>query len=291
MVPQIWQTWLFAGAALVTIVVSLVGQPDLTTQLLMLAPTVAILGLPHGALDLPIAQVLWPLVGWRAKLRFAVLYVSLAMLVIVVWIVLPGPALFAFLIYSAFHFSGDWDEAGATLRLGGGVATVGAPALFQTNEVATIFAYLAPEPAATAASMFLMVAGGVSLAVFAATITLRPQLRTRAAGEQAIVWISAACLAPLVYFIVYFCALHSMRHFSNAFVTLDNPRQTLRAAVALSIVTVLAGLIGFMVLQGFQPEFLEHSILRVVFIGLAALTVPHMILVDLFQRQIDRVDY
>lgn len=291
MVPQIWQTWLFAGAALVTIVVSLVGQPDLTTQLLILAPTVAILGLPHGALDLPIVQVLWPLDGWRSKVRFIGLYVGLAMLVILVWIVLPGPALFAFLIYSAFHFSGDWDDAGATLRFSGGVATVGAPALFQTNEAAAIFAYLAPEPAASAASMFLAVAGGVSLAVFAATIILRPQLRTRAAGEQVIVWISAACLAPLVYFIVYFCALHSVRHFSNAFVSLDNPRQALRVAVALSTVTVLAGLIGFMVLQDSQPKLLEHSILRIVFIGLAALTVPHMILVDRFQRQVDRVDY
>jgi Brp/Blh family beta-carotene 15,15'-monooxygenase len=285
-VPQIWQTWLFAAAALLTIVVSLVGQPDLITQLFILAPAVAILGLPHGALDLPIAQALWPLDGWRGKLRFVGLYVCLALLVIAVWIVLPGTALYVFLFYSAFHFSGDWDGAGATLRFSGGVATVGAPALFQTGEVATLFGYLAPEPAAELAALLLAVIAGISLGIFVATISLRPQLRNSAAGEQGIIWIAAACLTPLVYFVVYFCMLHSVRHFSNAFASLDDPHQGLRVATLLSVVTVFAGVIGFIVLQGFKPELLEQSILRIIFIGLAALTVPHMILVDRFQRKL-----
>jgi Brp/Blh family beta-carotene 15,15'-monooxygenase len=284
-IPQIWQTWLFAAVAFVTIAVSLIGQPDLTVQLFILAPAVAILGLPHGALDLPIAQALWPLDGCRGKLRFVGLYVGLALLVVVVWIILPGPALIAFLIYSAVHFSGDWDDAGTTLRVCGGVATVGAPALFRSDEVTTLFSYLAPEPAANVAAVFLAVAGGLSLSVFAATIVLRSSSRTNAAFEQGVIWMMAACLSPLVYFIVYFCTLHSVRHFNDALLSLNNRRQALRVAVILSGVTVVAGLIGFTALSATDPELLEQSILRIVFIGLAALTVPHMILVDRFQRQ------
>jgi Brp/Blh family beta-carotene 15,15'-monooxygenase len=111
-------------------------------------------------------------------------------------------------------------------------------------------------------------------------------LRNSAAGEQGIIWIAAACLTPLIYFVVYFCMLHSVRHFSNAFASLDYPHQGLRVATLLSVVTVFAGVIGFIVLQGFKPELLEQSILRIIFIGLAALTVPHMILVDRFQRKL-----
>jgi hypothetical protein len=113
------------------------------------------------------------------------------MLVIVVWIVLPGPALFAFLIYSAIHFSGDWDDAGVILRLSGGVATVGAPTLFQTENVAMIFAYLAPEPAANTAAILLAIAGAISLAVFAASMISSPKSRTNAALEQGMIWITA----------------------------------------------------------------------------------------------------
>ena len=53
-------------------------RPDLATQLLLLAPLVAILGLPHGALDLPMAEMLWPLDGWRGKLTFVTLYLGLS---------------------------------------------------------------------------------------------------------------------------------------------------------------------------------------------------------------------
>jgi hypothetical protein len=48
----------FASAAILTIVVSLIGQPVLITQLFILVQAVAILA-RHGALDLPIAQALW----------------------------------------------------------------------------------------------------------------------------------------------------------------------------------------------------------------------------------------
>ena len=83
-----WQTWIFVCAAIITIAVNFVLQPDLQMQLLMLVPAVVVLGLPHGALDLSIAQILWPLEGWRGKARFVSLYISLALLVIGIWIVL-----------------------------------------------------------------------------------------------------------------------------------------------------------------------------------------------------------
>ena len=105
---SVWQTWLFVGVAAFAVVMTGLIEPDLTTQVLLLVPLVAVFGLPHGALDLPIAQALWPFRGWRGKARFSILYLSIAGLVVLVWVLLPSLSLFAFLIYSAFHFFGDW---------------------------------------------------------------------------------------------------------------------------------------------------------------------------------------
>lgn len=281
----LWQTTVFAIAVLVMIGANLLFQPDLTLQVLMLVPAVAILGLPHGALDLPIAQLLWPLKGWRGHARFAVLYVGLAVLLIFFWIAFPSPALFAFLIYSAVHFSGDWDYEGPALRWTGGVATLGAPALFRQDDVATIFSYLAPLNTANIAAQFLAFSGTAALIVYMSLVLLGPAYRTRAAVELGIIWIAAACLAPLVYFIVYFCALHSVRHFTDALVSLDRKRLALGIVALLCGLTVIAGYIGYIIMQWTGADLLEQSVLQIVFVGLAALTVPHMILVDRFQSR------
>lgn len=284
MTTPAWQTWLFAAAAIVTISVNLLFQPDLIFQLLMLVPAIVVLGLPHGALDLSIAQALWPLIGWQGKTRFVGAYVGLTLLVIGFWIVFPGPALFGFLIYSAFHFSSDWDGEDNLLRITGGATTVGAPALFWQNDVATIFAYLAPEPTANLAALSLAIAGGVALILFVSLIILRPTVPTRTTVEQGIIWIAAACLSPLVYFVLYFCSLHAVRHFTRALASLENQGHALRIAGLLTAITVFGGLIGFTILQRHNAAMMEQSILQIVFIGMAALTVPHMLLVDRFQK-------
>jgi Brp/Blh family beta-carotene 15,15'-monooxygenase len=279
-----WQTWLFAATAIVAISMNLLFQPDLMVQLFVLVPPIAILGLPHGALDLSIAQALWPLVGWQGKARFVSAYVGLTLLVIGFWIVFPGPALFGFLIYSAFHFSSDWDGEDNLLRIIGGVTTVGAPALFWQAKVAAIFAYLAPEPAANLAALSLAIAGCVALILCVSLTILCPMVRTRATVEQGIIWIAAACLSPLVYFVIYFCSLHTVRHFTSALASLENQRHALRTAGLLTALTVFGGLIGFIILQKADTAVPEQSILQIVFIGIAALTVPHMLLVDRFQK-------
>lgn len=73
---------LFAAAATLAIVAALAFEPGPTRQILVPAPLVAILDLPHGALDLPIDEALRPLHGWRCKLRSVLGDLSLAAVVI-----------------------------------------------------------------------------------------------------------------------------------------------------------------------------------------------------------------
>lgn len=277
-----WQITLFGVCVVGAIAMQSVFTLTLTQQILILAPFVAILGLPHGALDLPIAQVLWPLDTRVAKLKFFATYLGMVCIVIAVWMIFPGPALIAFLGYSIFHFSDDWAGAAAPLRWTGGIATIGAVSLFHTAEVALLFAYLAPTAFALTAATILAVLGLGSLAVFMAILVLRPAVRTQAAWEQVMIWIAAFTLPPLLFFIVYFCGLHSIRHLTQTLQSVPKTGQALVVSALLSCaVVVIAGMIWTLL-----PDTALDASFQIVFIGLAALTVPHMLLVDRLRRQV-----
>lgn len=281
-----WQTAVFALSALGAIVVSATLDPGLAVQMALLAPFVAVLGLPHGALDWPIAEALWPLDSRRAKLLFVALYLGLVGCVVLVWVIFPGPALIAFLTYSAIHFSEDWSNAPAGLRWSGGTATIGAPALFHQQDVTRLFDYLAPENVAIFAAQATALTGGLALALLLVTLLCDRNARGQAALEQVLLWSTAFVLEPLIYFAVYFCALHSMRHFTIALKSTANARRGLGMSIALSIVVigVAAVFVGSQGQIGTAASEIPDVLMQTIFIGLAALTVPHMLLVDRFHR-------
>lgn len=277
-----WQITLFGICVATTIAVQSVFTLTQTQQILILAPFVAIFGLPHGALDLPIAQGLWRLDTRVAKLKFFATYLGLVCIVIALWMLFPGPALIIFLGYSIFHFSGDWAGAVAPLRWTGGIATIGAVSLFHTAEVAFLFVYLAPSAFALTAATILAVLGAGNLAVFMAILVLRPAVRTQAAWEQVMIWIAAFALPPLLFFIVYFCGLHSVRHLTQTLQSVPKTGQALMVSALMSCaVVVTAGMIWMLL-----PDTALDASFQIVFIGLAALTVPHMLLVDRLSRQV-----
>ncbi len=277
------QTCVFLSGLVLFVAIDGIAEPELYGQVLILAPAVALLGLPHGALDLPMAEVVWPLDTWQRSLLFFAGYLGLAGGVAGLWFLAPALGLALFLAYSALHFSGDWAADGLAMRIAGGASAIGAPAIFHTAEVAEIFALLGPataaRPIADAAALL-----GLSCALIAVAAVLRGRWRPRALLELTGIWIGAALLPPLLYFIAYFCLLHSLRHLIE---TLDAVPDRLRAirvgglAMALTLVGSTAALTALVAPSGGD---LEASILRVVFIGLAALTIPHMLLVERFER-------
>jgi Brp/Blh family beta-carotene 15,15'-monooxygenase len=299
------QTAIFLGGLLLLVLVDRLAAPGLTGQIMILAPAVALLGLPHGALDRPMAEALWPLSRTRDRVRFVSFYLGLAALVAALWWLVPALALAAFLAYSALHFAGDWEGEGRLVRVAGGVSAIGAPALFHTAEVAALFALLGPEEAAPAIAQGLAGAGalGGGLLLLSAT---RPGGRERAMAEQAGIWLGAALLPPLLYFVAYFCLLHSLRHFVDTYAALPDRAAARRAAVRVTAVTIAGAALALaaLLLVGgtaretglaamgaeLDPEkhfagSVDAAGLKVVFIGLAALTVPHMLLVERFRRR------
>ena len=95
--------------------------------------------------------------------------------------------------------------------------------------------------------------------------------------------ILALILPPLVSFSIYFCIIHSPRHI---FIILNkmNSHDRLRAIKETIFYSLTAFLLMFTVGYFLANSYIiTDSIIKVVFIGLAALTVPHMILIDYFE--------
>ena len=268
------------------------GMLTMTSLDLVALAAVVLIGLPHGALDGAIAMHL----GYANKIlnfiSFIALYVLMAGLVVALWIVMPAPCLFAFLIISMIHFgSGDarhgtgWMR-GAEIMAHGGLVVAGISQMHRT-EVDVVFGYLVGGDTTFVWSGLdiITVFVGVSIIVCVSQALWFRKWRSTAV-ELALLATLFAVVPPLVGFAVYFCLVHSARHVAGI---VSNLRRYMSVAslcvqtLAFTLASWLAGVAAVWWLADMTNP--EPTVLRVIFIGLAALTVPHMILVDGFYRR------
>lgn len=249
-------------------------------ELIVVAALILLLGVPHGALDplfarrLPSAK---SALGWIA---IGLGYALIASAVVAVWLVAPSLFLAAFLLISAAHFSGDpGQETGAVARVLYGGAIIVIPTLLHPAEVDTLFAALAGHEAASSIMPTLQVLAGpwLFLLILCAAIEARRDLMTGA--EIATLGLLALLAPPLVGFATFFCAMHSPRHIlRTADYASDVPRRVLWATGLVPMVLVIGVIAASWMWIGDEP--IDDWIMRIMFVGLAALTVPHMVLVE-----------
>lgn len=299
-------TILTFGAALA---VALLGSPPMPAQLALLAVGVALLGVPHGALDHLIGRrLLRPRLGGRWPVAFFATYLGLAAAVVAVWWQFPVAALVGFLMISAVHFGlGDVRSELSTPWLfpfevaARGALPILLPVFLHPAEVTALFAALTGDAAPSTAAVEGSSAAVAALLAPALAWTVAHHSRHRLAGgghAHGAVLVEITALAtvcwlapPLLAFTIYFCGWHSARH------TLETAEAlmpgSLRAALAnfallaapLSAVTVVMAAGAWGLLRVSTPSLqTAPALLQVVFIGLAALTVPHMALCATAQR-------
>ena len=94
--------------------------------------------------------------------------------------------------------------------------------------------------------------------------------------------------SPLVAFTVYFCFLHSIRHSISLVCELDNNDFTnglkifTKKALPLTIITATFCFLGLYLLN--NTYNFDSSVLKIIFIGLASLTFPHILLEYLIEK-------
>jgi Brp/Blh family beta-carotene 15,15'-monooxygenase len=246
---------------------------------------VAIVGLPHGASDTALARPRWQAwFGGAWLAAFLAAYLGTALVAFVFWISFPVTALALFLIVSAAHFghddlpSGLADGRGAGTPAGWarGLFVLGAPALFWRAEVAAIFAALLPADEAGAAEVLASLLQAIAVPAALASILLP---RMKGAGDNGDVSFLRSALVlvpfpPLVGFPLYFAAVHSARQMRRRTEALGLRS---RSDYLLTVWPYALGGVGVMTLAGLALTGVPDRLLATLFIGLATLTVPHIL--------------
>jgi len=253
---------------------------------------VVVIGLPHGAFDGAIARHLGYSRTLGGLIKFITVYLGLAGAVVAFWVWQPGLALALFLLISAVHFG--YGDATATngiaravqIAAHGGVAVFGI-SLFHLQQVTPIYAALTNGDIMLAVMMtemfpiFIMPVAALYLIAAISDAGLRPRL-----VELALLCLLLSVVPPLVGFAIYFCVIHTGRHMRQIWDRVSShvtPRHILSQAMLFTLAS-WGG--GAMMLWWLDSGNISQDLLQVIFIGLAALTVPHMILVDgLFRRR------
>ena len=88
-------------------------------------------------------------------------------------------------------------------------------------------------------------------------------------------------LTPVLAFTIYFCFLHSIRHSISLVFELDKSfkigfKKFIIRAIPLTSATIVIFLVAIYSLNNFYK--LDEAIYKVIFIGLASLTFPHILL-------------
>lgn len=284
----------------------LLPSPSLERQAMLLAGFVALLGLPHGAVDHWQGRDLlagryrrrWPLV-------FGACYSFSALAIAAAWLLWPPLLLTGFLLLAVVHFGAE--DAAVAMAVPGtnrtrhaldaglrGAMPVLLPVLLWPETTGTLFAALLPgtdnAPVIAMLNGLAPLAPIYLLALAALVIAAFSQRRFYVAAEVGTLVAVFAALPPLLAFILYFCFWHAPRHSLRVMAARQcagfraASRSFVLAAMPLTLVTIAAASLTWAALlaTGHVPP--ATAALQIVFIGLAALTVPHVALAACHQR-------
>ena len=249
------------------------------------------LGIPHGALDGAISFTFNNLQKNYYQFLFILGYILLALIVIILWIWLPIISLIFFLFFSLFHFgSGDLDWSKDKFNLlnsyfNGGVIIFGLTFLNQ-DKVSVLFKIISENDLNMVWNTLYF---GIFFWLCSIVILLlyRTNLFFRKKKIMLLVFILTIIILfpPLPAFAIYFCFIHSFNHFKRVLPILKKNIKIRKVFFLMALFSIISWLVGALILFFIlESNYISIPLIKITFIGLAALTVPHMILIDGFFR-------
>ncbi len=259
---------------------------------------ILILGISHGALDNIKGKKLLKLLGYKKTVSFYLTYVLISSLIIIFWLMFPNTILLVFLIVAAYHF-GKEDTVfffrrkffiSEFLFFLKGSTVIMAPLLLKREETNEIFRILNFKVFETGffSDEFLI---GMLCLSFLTSLYISKKANTNLKGVMIMDFFSLIILnfflSPILAFTLYFCFLHSIRHSITLIFELDRSfkpglKKFIMKAIPLTFVTAVIFLFAIYFLNNFYK--LDEAIYKVIFIGLASLTFPHILLEYLLEK-------
>ena len=270
---------------------------------LIISPVVCLflilsIGISHGALDNQKGKRLSQLYNIQKSYFFYLIYSLIGVSIIIFWLFFPTLSLILFLIVASYHFGKEDTEflinnknvSNLILYFLKGSLIIIAPLMFHFVETINIFKLLLIENENF--YLFLNFIEDNSILLFALSISLLSNiyyfLKDFKIVNILILFDFFSIIAlnyfltPLVAFTIYFCFLHSFRH-SISLITELNEKSLkigaitfIKKAIPLTVLTAILYIMSLYFLSNFYQ--LNDAILKVIFIGLASLTFPHILL-------------
>jgi Brp/Blh family beta-carotene 15,15'-monooxygenase len=271
----LFQSNLAIAASLLVALLSLGMDVHLSPAMLLGALSlVVILGVPHGSLDVLFARQTYQLARMTKWIKFLSLYMASCLLIIALWIFAPGLFFVVFLVLSAIHFSDDINLSGhQLLKLSYGFAIISLPSLMNGEELANLYGMIVDEELAL---QIVLVSKYVGLFLLPVLLILFYINKVNFRSQLEITSISILFLlaTPILAFTIYFCLMHSARHLVRSRFFLDGfQRQQFIYALILPTIAVIV--LGFGIWHFKLTPSFERDLIQIIFVGLAALTVPH----------------
>ena len=265
---------------------------------------ILIIGVSHGSLDHVKGAKLIKIFKIKNMTLFYISYILIAVIVIILWVLAPSILLIIFLLVASYHFGKEDTQflhnynsnfMGILYFLKGSLVIL-APLYFHFEETIEIFKLLLIDNENFYSSLSFiennrLIDLGIILSSISSIILFIKKFNLKNISiffDYFSILILNYYLSPLIAFTAYFCFLHSVRHSMTLIYELDNNNMKngllifIKKAMPLTVLTAVICLIGIYLLN-FKYEF-NDSIIKVIFIGLASLTFPHILLEYLLDK-------
>lgn len=259
---------------------------------------VASIGISHGALDNMKGAQLLKIFDMKSMFTFYVGYLAISVLVICVWLLSSTFLLCLFLLVASYHFGKEDSEFLFQskkfyldiLFFLKGLVIISAPLFFQYTDTINIFntigmntdLFIFRDYSFIISCFFISIISSIAIVLIARNLYASILIIDLFA-----IVILNYFLHPLFAFTLYFCFLHSVRHSITLMQDLDKDLSKsikifIRKSLPLTIVTASIFVVAFAFLM--SEYDINSSINKVIFVGLAALTFPHIILEYLLEK-------
>ena len=262
------------------------------------------IGVSHGSLDNLKGKKLFQIFGINNFLIFYLSYILISIIVIILWLLIPSFSLIIFLILASHHFGKEDTQfliiensyLNQLLFFLKGSLIIFAPMYFHFDETISIFKLLLIDNESFYEFLNLIETNKILLyAILLSTLssiilfTKNFELKKfTILFDYFSILIINYYFSPLIAFTIYFCFLHSIRHSISLINELNQNdlgnglKIFIKKALPLTTLTAIFCFFALYILN--NTYNFDSSILKVIFIGLASLTFPHILLEYLIEK-------